>query len=199
MQTARSPLLMNRDDSALLIVDVQEKLVPHIAEQQAMLWNIGRLCRGAAVLGVPVCLTEQYPRGLGATVQEIKDQLGPDMAIHEKLMFSARECTELNSALQDKNIRNVVLTGIETHICVLQTAMDLMANGYNVFICIDGVGSRHEEDFMTAMQRMETSGATLVSTEMVLFEWCEKAGTPEFKKISRIAQEEFDGGDEAED
>ena len=199
METPRSPLLMNRNDTSLLIVDVQKKLLPHIAENEALVWNLGRLVQGAALLEIPIHVTEQYPKGLGATIDEIKSALPADTKYHEKRMFSARECSALWEDLKSANTKNVLLVGIETHVCVLQTAMDLMSSGFNVFVCIDAVGSRFEEDFMTAMQRMETSGAVLVSTEMALFEWCESADSPVFKKISRIVQEEFEGATEAKD
>ena len=196
METVRSPLLMNRNDTAILVVDVQQKLLPHIADNEELLWNIGRLVRGAKILDMPVFATEQYPKGLGTTVNELTSQFPGNTNVFEKLMFSVRECDQLFKQLQDRNIKNVLLLGIETHVCVLQSAMDLMGSGFDVFVCIDAVGSRFEEDYMTAMQRMETSGAVLVSTEMALFEWCERAGSPEFKKISRIVQEEFSGGEE---
>ena len=187
----RSPLLMNRSDTAMLIVDVQQKLLPHIADNDQLLFNIIRLIDASNVLGLPVFVTEQYPKGLGPTVSQLQESLGEDSPVFEKTMFSVRECRSLFESLSEKEIDNVLLVGIETHVCVLQSAMDLMSEGYNVFVCIDGVGSRYEEDFMTAMQRMETSGVVLVSAEMAMFEWCEKAGSPEFKKISRIVQREF--------
>lgn len=198
MKSVRSPLLMNRNDSALLVVDVQQKLLPHIADNEEMLWNISRLTRGANILDVPVFVTEQYPKGLGRTAEELSSQFDENVPVFEKLMFSARECDALFKQLDSKEIRNAVLVGIETHVCVLQTAMDLMSAGYDVYVCIDAVGSRFEEDYMTAMQRMETSGAVLVSTEMTLFEWCETAESAEFKKISRLVQESFDRGDNEE-
>lgn len=188
--TPRSPLLMNRFDTAVIVVDVQEKLLPHIADGDEMVFNIERILEAANEIQLPVFVSEQYPKGLGHTVSDFGILLD-SFPVYEKSMFSIRECEQLWEQLQQRKIKNVLLVGIETHVCVFQSAMDLLANGYDVFVCIDAVGSRHEEDYMTAMQRMETSGVTLVTTEMALFEWCEKAGTPEFKVISKLVQREF--------
>ena len=185
----RSPLLMNRDDTALVVVDVQEKLVPHIQHSEELIWNVGRLIEGAGILEVPLFFTEQYPKGLGSTISALGAQ-APDAPVFEKTMFSVRECTGLFDKLQAANVSKVLLVGIEAHVCVMQSALDFIAAGYDVYICIDAVGSRFEEDCMTAMQRMETSGVSLVSCEMALFELCEKAGSAEFNQISKLVQEE---------
>ena len=196
--SSRSPLMMNRYDTAMLVVDVQEKLLPHVSDQEEMMWNIGRLIKGAKLLDVPAFATEQYPKGLGKTVTDVSDVLD-NGHVHEKLMFSCRECDGLIEQMRSSEIKNVLLVGVETHVCVMQSAFDLMAAGFEVFIGIDAVGSRFEEDYMTAMQRLETAGAVLVTTEMALFEWCEKAGSPEFKKISRIVQEQFVSDEDPEE
>ena len=184
----RSPLLMNRDDTALLVIDVQEKLWPHIEDHDLLAWNIARLLEGAGTLGVPILLTEQYPKGLGATIEPLRTQ-EDDSMVFEKLMFSCRECEQLYVKLKELNVTKVLLAGIETHVCVMQSALDLLAAGFDVYVCLDAVGSRSEADFMTAVARMETSGVTLVSTEMALFEWCERAGSDEFKAISKLVQQ----------
>ncbi|MEM9411624.1 MAG: isochorismatase family protein, partial [Planctomycetota bacterium] len=113
--------------------------------------------------------------------------------VFEKRMFSARECSKLVEDWHQRKLKNILLTGMETHVCVMQSAFDLMSKGFEVFVCIDAVSSRNEEDDMTAMQRMESCGATLVTTEMALFEWCETSNTEEFKAISKIVQREFTG------
>ena len=186
----RSPLLMNRTDTAIIVIDVQEKLLPHIADNEEMVFNIERILEAANELQIPVFVSEQYPKGLGHTISEFEVLLD-SFPVYEKSMFSIRECEPLWEQLQKRDIKNVLLVGIETHVCVFQSAMDLLANGYEVYVCIDAVGSRFEEDYMTAMQRMETSGVTLLTTEMAMFEWCEAAGTPEFKSISKLVQREF--------
>lgn len=187
----RSPLLMNRSDTALVIIDVQEKLLPHVFEHERVSWNISRLIRGAGILGVEVGGSEQYPQGLGRTIDLI---LGPlkslsRQAIGEKTMFSCRECESIFSAFSERGIHNLLLCGIETHVCVAQTALDLLSHGFNVFVSIDAVGTRFPIDHETALRRMENSGVTLTTTEAALFEWCEKSGSDEFKQISKLVRE----------
>ena len=184
----RSPLLMNSDDTAVLVVDLQEKLVPHILDHAKVVWNVTRLLRAAKVLGVRILGTEQYPKGLGATVPEVSG-LMEGAELTEKLMFSCRECSSLLDELETHQVRNVLLCGIETHVCVAQTALDLIANGFNVFLCVDAVGSRFSLDQDVALQRMECAGATLTTTEAAMFEWCESAGSDSFKSISKLVQE----------
>ncbi len=178
---------MNRSDSALIVIDVQEKLVPHINENQHVVWNIRRLLDGAAALAIPAFATEQYPKGLGHTVETLRCMLKTD--IPEKSMFSCRECESLFTTLYEQGIRNLLLTGIETHVCVAQSALDLTSQGFNIFLAVDAVGSRFASDHVTAIRRMESSGITLTTTEAALFEWCETSGAEEFKTISKLVQE----------
>ena len=166
----RSPLLMNRENSAMLIVDVQKKLVPLISRHEAMVFNICRLLDGAQEMGVRVDATEQYPKGLGNTVDEIASKL--DRPVPEKTMFSCRECQTIVDDLHKNQIVNVVLVGIETHVCIAQTALDFLANGFHVFVCVDAIGARHSIDHTTALRRLEYAGVTPTTTEAVLFEWC---------------------------
>lgn len=182
----RSPELMSRGDTALLVVDVQEKLVPSIRDHQRVVWNIRRLIDGAKLLGLPVAATEQYPKGLGRTVPELADRLGD---VPSKLAFSCGGCAQVFEDLQSRGVFKLLVCGIEAHVCVEQTVLDLLANGWRVYVAVDAVGSRHKIDYRTALARMDSSGATLTTTEAALFEWCEKAGTPEFKEISRLVRE----------
>ena len=177
---------MSRGDAALLVVDVQEKLVPAIADHARVVWNVRRLVDGAKILGLPVVGTEQYPKGLGPTVGELTDQLGP---VPSELTFSCGGCPELFERLQGRGIHKILVCGIEAHVCVQQTVLDLLADGWRVYVAADAVGSRFEVDYRTSLQRMDSSGATLTTAEAALFEWCETAGTPEFKQISRLARE----------
>jgi nicotinamidase-related amidase len=183
----RSPELMSRDDTALLVVDVQQRLLPAIAGRDRIVWNIRRLVDGARLLGVVVAATEQYPKGLGATIPVLAERLG---AVPSKLMFSCRECSEIFSEFAEQGRRNVLVVGIESHVCVQQTVLDLLGEGFRVFVAVDAVGSRYEIDYQTALRRMETSGATLTTTEAALFEWCEVAGTDAFKQISQLVRED---------
>ena len=183
----RSPLLMNADDTALLVIDVQEKLLPHIRGHERIVFNLTRLIRGASALGVRTEVTERYPKGLGYTVAAVGELTGSPAP--EKLMFSCRECGALMESLRESGCHRVLLAGIETHVCVAQTAFDFIAAGFDCYLCLDAIGSRFEIDHETAIRRMELAGVTPTTTEAALFEWCETAGTPEFKTISKLAQE----------
>jgi nicotinamidase-related amidase len=182
----RSPELMSRGDTALLVVDVQEKLLPAIAGGPRVIWNVRRLIDGAKILGLPVIATEQYPKGLGATIGELAQRVP---AVATKLTFSCGGCPELFEDLQSRGIHKILVCGTEAHVCVQQTVMDLLADGWRVYLAVDAVGSRFEIDRDTALRRMDSAGATLTTTEAALFEWCETAGTAEFKQISQLAKE----------
>ena len=182
----RSPELMSRHDSALLVVDVQTKLLKVMAPPPSLVWNIRRLMEGAQILGLPVAATEQYPRGLGPTVEELS-QLLPE--IPSKVTFSCRECGQIFERFRELGIFKLLVVGIEAHVCVQQTVLDLLGSGFRVYVAIDAVASRFPNDAEAALRRMESSGATLTTTEAALFEWCEVAGTPEFNQISRLARQ----------
>jgi nicotinamidase-related amidase len=183
---ARSPELMSVGTTALLCVDIQEKLIAAIDGRDGVVFNTRRLIDGAKILGVEVVGTEQYPQGLGGTVAELAQRLGP---LPEKMTFSCGGCPEVFERLQSRNISNILVCGVETHVCVQQTVLDLLADGWRVFVAVDATGSRFEVDHRVALGRMESSGATLTTTEAALFEWCETAGTPAFKQISALVRE----------
>jgi nicotinamidase-related amidase len=182
----RSPELMNRDDAALLVVDMQAKLLPLIPGHPRVIWNCRRLIDGAKILSVPVAATEQYPQGLGPTTPELAERLG---TIPGKLAFSACECGDLFAGWRDRGIWKILVCGIETHVCVGQTVHDLLAEGFRVYVAADAVGARHAIDHEIALRRMDSSGATLTTTEAALFEWCGRAGSPEFKQLSQLVRE----------
>lgn len=180
----RSSELLSRTDSKLLIVDVQEKLLPSIAVADRMIDNCRLLIQGAQILEVPVYATEQYPKGLGSTTAALADLLNE---IPGKLRFSCAEVLNWGSAAEQADDRQkVVVAGIEAHVCVLQTVLDLIAQGFQVFVPADAIASRHKLDWQVALDRMSLSGAVVTTSESVLFEWCEVAGTPEFKQISKL-------------
>jgi nicotinamidase-related amidase len=183
---ARSPELMNPQDTALVVVDVQEKLMPLISGARAIIWNLRRLIDGAEATGVKVLATEQYPQGLGPTVSELAGRLG---TIPSKASFSCGGCEPFAQSLQASGASKVLVSGIEAHVCVQQTVLDLLANGYRVYVPVDAVGSRYAVDFETGLKRMESAGATLTTTEAALFEWCQMSGTGVFKKISALVRE----------
>ena len=179
-------MLMSRDDTALLVVDVQSKLIELIRGHERMVWNIRRLIDGASILKIPASATEQYPQGLGGTVPELAGRLG---SIPSKLMFSCGECSELFHQFEQQGRHKLLVAGIETHVCVQQTVFDALAAGWQVYLAVDALGARHTIDHEIALRRMDSAGATLTTTEAALFEWCQKAGTPEFKQISQLVRE----------
>ena len=194
----RSPELMSGDDTVLLVVDMQERLVPVVRNHERLAWNVGRLLAAARLLGVPAIATEQYPRGLGPTLPGIAAGLSAaglsaagecGGAIPAKLTFSAYGCEVARTQLAALGRPNVLVCGIETHVCVLQTALDLGHAGYRVFLCEDAVESRSENDRRIALRRLESAGATLTTVESALFEWCYEAGTPAFKQISQLVKQ----------
>ncbi len=182
----RSPLLMSAEDSALLIVDVQERLLPAVRAGGRVIWNCRRLLDGAQLLGVPAAATEQYPKGLGPTAPELRARVAPPA---EKLTFSCGSCVALFESFRAQNRHKILVAGIEAHVCVQQTVLDLLADGWAVFIAADAVSSRFEHDERFALRRMEAAGAIITTTEAALFEWCRAAGTDLFKQISRLARE----------
>lgn len=182
----RSSELAARTDSLLLVIDVQERLLPNIAARQQLVQRIDLLLRGANLLSVPILATEQYPQGLGPTVAELRRHLPNPL---EKRRFSSAEVILPRLTGSDLAMRRqVVVVGIETHVCVLQTAFDLLAAGYQVLVVADAVGSRSIQDRDVALARMATAGVGATTTESVLFEWCETAATAEFKSISQLVK-----------
>ena len=182
---ARSSDLMSRDDTALLVIDVQERLLPAMSGRERLVWNIGRLIDGARQLGLPVLATEQYPEGLGRTVAELSRRLG---TLPAKRSFSCAGVPGLFEQLGERGIFRLLLTGIESHVCVQQTALDLIHAGFRIYVAVDAVTSRQPLDHEVALRRMETAGATLTTTEAALFEWCETSTAPEFKAISALVK-----------
>lgn len=189
---SRSPELMNAGDTLLCLVDLQQRLLPAIPAHERIVWNARRLVDGAKVLGVEVVATEQYPEKLGPTVKPLASLLDQQPA--SKLTFSSATCRQLFTSTTDRASANgrhrVLLAGVEAHVCVQQTAYDLLAAGWWVYLATDAIGSRFPHDFEIALRRMESAGVVLTTTEAALFEWCEVSGTPEFKQISGLIREE---------
>jgi nicotinamidase-related amidase len=183
----RSPELMCREDSALLVVDAQEKLLSVVPDRKRIVWNIRRLLDAARELEVAIAGTEQYPDRLSPTVPELKERIGhaPD-----KLCFSACVCGEIFERWKEEGRSRILVCGIETHVCVLQTALDLSAAGFLVYVAVDAVGARRAVDQETALRRMESAGVILSTTETAMFEWCRTSSAPEFKRISALAKEQ---------
>jgi len=164
--------MMRTADTALLVVDMQEKLLSVIEGSARIVWNCRRLIDGAGILGVRTAVTEQNPEKLGATAKALAERIA--VSSHAKMAFSCGACGELFLLWRDEGVHRVLLCGIETHVCVQQTALDLLAAGFQVYIAADAVTSRGKIDYEIALRRMESSGATITTTEAALFEWCER-------------------------
>jgi nicotinamidase-related amidase len=180
-------MLMKSDRSLLLMVDVQERLLPHIHHGPAVVAACERLLRGAAIFGVPVLACEQYPQGLGPTVATLSALLPPE-ATYSKLAFSAAADPALRARLDARADDAVVLCGTEAHVCVLQTALDLRAGGREVFVVAEAIGSRAAASVDLALPRLRQAGVQVVNVEMVLFEWAGAAGTEAFRAMSRLVR-----------
>lgn len=187
---ARSPLLMSADDTGLLVVDVQEKLIGLVPGYQRIVWNIGRLIDGAKLFDMPVLATEQYPKGLGGTTAELATRLTQPAA---KTAFSCAGCAEVAAELERLPAAKWLVAGIETHVCVQQTVLDLLAAGFRVYVAADATGARFEIDHRIALDRMHSAGATLTTTESALFEWCQDAAAPHFKELSALIRQQHPG------
>ena len=171
--------------AALLVVDVQDRLLALIRRGPLVVANVDRLIRGANLLGIPVIATEQYPKGLGPTVDALVPLL-PDR--RAKTLFHAADAAGLISPEHAAPIRHVCVCGIESHVCVLQTAIELLRRGFAVQVPTDAVAARGEEDHRAALRRLEASGAAITTTESVLFEWTERSDHPAFKSISALVK-----------
>ena len=174
--------LLDKDRSALVLVDFQERLFPNVYEHQRVLTRVSLLLTAAKLLQVPLVLTEQYPRGLGTTIDEIRNAF-PEAQALEKMSFSCVAAPGFMDRLFSLKRDQIVLAGIEAHICVAQTALDLASRGESVFVVADATASRRPLDAQTALQRLERSGLTITTAEAVVFEWLRRAGTEEFKAL----------------
>jgi nicotinamidase-related amidase len=175
---------LDRKHTALVIIDVQEKLMPVIDDAAAVIRNIERLVRGCHILGVPVLVTEQYVKGLGPTVEPLR------RAIEETSGYAPLEksCFSAAAQLGELERTQVLVVGVETHVCVYQTVEDLLARGLSVSVVADAVSSRTAQNRDLALRRLASDGALLTTTEMALFELTVAAGTDEFRAISRLVK-----------
>jgi nicotinamidase-related amidase len=177
-------MLIDAADSYLLVIDIQEKLVPAIHQADALLERCRWLIEVAHELGVPVMASEQYPRGLGRTAGPVAGVLG-DRPVQEKMHFSCTADAACLGAMDALDRPQAVLVGMEAHVCVLQTALGLRQLGREVFVVADAVSSRDPADKELAVARMRQAGVWVVSREMVVFEWLHRAGTDTFREVSR--------------
>lgn len=176
-------MLMNAQQSCLLIIDIQERLAPAVMDPDQIIATTDLLIAAARRLEVPVLATEQYPKGLGPTVSDLAGVLRHEEVV-EKTTFSAMAAAPLAARLQETGAKQILVCGMEAHVCVLQTVFDLLAAGYQSFAVIDAISSRRRESHAAAVERMRQAGAQAVTAEMVVFEWLGEAGTPAFKELS---------------
>lgn len=172
---------LNKDDTVLIIIDFQEKLMKAMSKSEKVYKNTNLLLAAAEQMGIPVIVTEQYPQGLGATANEIKEHLKEYRYI-DKMEFSAY--SGLKQILSATDRKTILVTGSETHVCVFQTTRDLLENGYNVQVVKDAVCSRFKENHLNGLELMKDMGAVISNTETILFDLLKVAGSPEFKLIS---------------
>jgi nicotinamidase-related amidase len=177
---------LDRSRAALVVVDVQEAFRPAVLDFDQVARNVATLVRAAHILELPTLVTEQYPKGLGHTVAEVAEHL--DVTPIEKVCFSAVDAEGFPSALHEADRDQVLLCGIEAHVCVNQTAEDLIADGAEVHVAQDAVSSRTAENRALGLHKMERSGAVVTSVETALFELLRQAGTPEFKEVQALVK-----------
>jgi nicotinamidase-related amidase len=175
---------LDKEDSVLVIVDIQERLAVAMTEKDRVVNNTQHLMEAAKLLDIPVLVTEQYPKGLGPTVPEIKNAL-PAYAPIEKTTFSCCGEQFFIDAVEETGKKQIILVGMETHVCVLQTCIDLLMQDYHVHLVSDAVCSRSDTNYRTAIEFMRDAGAVITCTETVLFQLLVRAGSEEFKTISK--------------
>ncbi|KUO75852.1 MAG: hydrolase [Desulfosporosinus sp. BRH_c37] len=172
------------EETVLLVIDIQERLVPAMKYGEQVIQNTNILISLAQKLGVPIVVTEQYPKGLGKTVSEVRNNLEESLT-YEKMTFSG--CTsEVTTALKGLGRKKIIITGMETHVCVFQTVRDLLVDGYQVFVVGDAVCSRTKGNYLNGLSLMSSMGAVVTNTETVFFDLMKQAGTPLFRELSKL-------------
>ena len=178
---------IKRDEAAAVVVDIQERLLPHIHEGDIMLGNCIKLIKGLEALSIPVLITQQYTKGLGPTVQPVI-QLFPEFRHIEKISFSCCEEPSFEKEITRLGRTDIILCGIESHVCVLQTCLDLLEGGRRAVVVEDCISSRKPGDKLTAIERMRQEGARITTMESLLFELARVAGNDAFRSISGIVK-----------
>lgn len=179
---------LDRERAVLVVVDAQERLFPHIDGHAALERELVRLVTGCRTLSLPIIVTEQYTKGLGPTIASVREALGSDYDPIEKATFSCAGHEPFVNALDELGRQQVVLCGIEAHVCVYQTAIDLIDRGHFVYLVTDAVGSRRGSNAALAIRRIEQAGGTSTSVEMALFELLAVSGTDEFRAVSKLVK-----------
>ena len=185
--TAHAPSPLTASRSLLLVIDIQGKLARIVQESDKLTRNVQILVQGTKLIGVPAIVTEQYPAGLGRTIDELQPHIA-DLPLMEKTTFSCLADPAIMKALVDSHRMDVIVCGIEAHVCVYQTVQDLLRHGYRVHVVTDAISSRTAANLKLAIRTMESQGAVLTGTEMVLFELLHTSGTEMFKAVSRLVR-----------
>lgn len=180
-------MMMNRESGLLVIIDVQEKLAASILDIEPLVANVARLIDGARSLDVAVCATEHCPTSIGPTLALLAERLHDD-EILEKVHFSAALEENFQAHVKRLASRQILVCGTEAHVCVLQSALTLQAQGFETFLITDASSSRHASDRDAAFLRASQAGVQLVTTEMVLFEWMKRADIPEFRQVLALVK-----------
>lgn len=175
---------LNREEAVLLVIDIQEKLVPVMKYKDQVINNSKILIKAAKEMNFPVVATEQYPKGLGPTVLELLDLID-EGNIYAKNSFTAYT-EEVKEALKSLDKKKVLITGMETHVCVFQTARDLINDGYQVYLAKDALASRTKDNYLNGLDLMKSLGAVITNTETAVFDLLKVSGTPEFKVMSKL-------------
>ena len=185
---ARHDALLRRDVTGLILVDIQDAFAPVIDGFDEVVRQAALLSRGMAILGRPVLVSEQYPKGLGSTVAALSEALPEGAPIIEKMRFSACGVAAFDDAIAASGCTTWIVAGVETHVCVNQTALDLIARGHDVHVAADAVSSRTPSNRALGLRKMEAAGVHVTSVETALFEMLEQAGGDEFKAISKLVR-----------
>ncbi|MDZ7331636.1 MAG: hydrolase [candidate division KSB1 bacterium] len=183
----RHETVLTKGTTGLLVIDIQERINAVMKYRERVVKNTAKLISGLKILNVPIFVTEQYRKGLGPTEKPILDLINQSTIV-EKMTYSCCMAQPLMEQLRTHQIKQVAVCGIETHVCVLQTCLDLLAHGFQVHLVTDAISSRRKLDHEAAIDRMVQAGVIPTTTEAVLFELLEQAGTPEFKQISKLVK-----------
>ena len=176
--------IIKKEGTVFVLVNIQEKFVPVIDNIEKVILNVNILIEVSKILKIPLIVTEQYPKGLGKITDKIF--LPENIKAIEKLNFSCFQSKDFVQKIKELNIKTIILFGVEAHVCILQTAIDAIKNGIEIHVVVDAISSRSFENKKIALERMKQSNVFLVSTEMIIFQLLEKAGTDEFKSISKL-------------
>ncbi|UCG71235.1 MAG: hydrolase [Thermoplasmata archaeon] len=181
------PAILTKENTALVVVDVQEKLLPYVVDKEKVVDNIKMMIKFAHIMDIPVILTEHYPKGLGTTVTEINEVL-KEYSPKKKVIFSCFGSPGFSKKIKELDVKRIMICGIESHICVEQTTLDAMDSGYEVHVIADAISSRTRMNRDFGIDKMRQFGAIISSTEMAMYEIMERADTEEFKEVLKLVK-----------